>query len=177
MIDDPGRDVGFVSEHGSELQPFEGLEYRRNGAVRHVERLDYLAYRAVGVEVFLLGFLHHDIPLRYGSDEEALLFGFADQPYRFLAAYGYGKYGSGKQHRIAQRQYGEYVRQFGFVDFHYVVSLDDGDDADLCSGREGEFFILSHVCQNVSIYIVLNEPAILVNLCANAKSFCLAAAR
>ena len=145
-----GGDVGLVAEHGVQGQALESLEDGRDGAVRHLQGLEDLAHGTEAEEILLLRLFDHDVVLRHGADEETLLLGVLDEAYGFLAPDCNREHGAREEHRVAERQDRQDIRQFGLVKLQQAFSLHDGNDADFRASGEGEFFIFSHFCQIVS---------------------------
>ena len=165
-----GGDIGLVAEHGIQGQALERLEDGRDRAVRHLQGLEDLAHRAVVAQVLLLRLLDHHVVLRHGADEETFLLGVLDQADGFLAPDRDREHGAREEHRVAEREHREDLREFGLVYFKQAFSLHNGNDADFCASGEGEFFILSHTyCQIVSKVGFLEPLANIVNLRAMSK--------
>ena len=167
----PGGDVWLEAEHTVELQALEALEYGCDGAVGHLEGLEYLADGAELVEVLFLRLLHHYVNLRDRTDEEVLFLGILDKPDGLFSANCDREYGAREDCGVPKCQNRQDFRKFRLVNLHHSLSLEDWDDADFSAIRECDFFILFHIlCQNVSNLPCFGPDANLVNLRATAKN-------
>ena len=141
--------IRLIADYGIQRKPLETLQDGGNGAVRHLQALDYAGHGAILEKVGLGRILHGYIRLRDAGDEHIVLLRILYKMYGLIPAYGDREDGPGEEYGVAEGQYGKYVREGGFIHLLHAFPLHHRDDADLGSGGKCIFFI-SHKCQNVS---------------------------
>ena len=107
-LGDVGQQIRPAGDDAVEPHPGQALDDDAQAAVRQLEHLVDVAGGADGVEVVLARVLFRGLTLGEDGNHPAGRDGVVDQPHRALASHRQRHERIGEQHRVAQRQHGEF---------------------------------------------------------------------